>query len=276
MLRSDTHAGAPAEEDACCAAPALTAGVVEPACGSEHDHDALSELPLVLLARVLAALHAAHGEKGDGAARALLRLAACSKQLRDAVASADDVWQARDAPRARARAAVNARAGTVGDARTKRCQAQHGIGPRDLVVLTRAACRRCALLQALCRARGWAACARTGAPLATPPPGYSCWHAAFVHKRARLCVECRQLTPYVFPLLSPTFRLCERCEPGSPRYTLLTAAQACEAHGLSWEELATLPCREVRGLRSPAVEKRLRVLGQATLYLRRVLSERVC
>ena len=94
-------------------------------------------------------------------------------------------------------------------------------------------------------------------------------------RRGALCAECRTPTPYVFPLISPTFRLCARCEPGSPRYTLLTAAQAADGFGLSAEQLAALPCRQVQGLRSRAVEKRLRVLGQATLYLRCAAS-RVC
>lgn len=75
-------------------------------------------------------------------------------------------------------------------------------------------------------------------------------------------------TPYVFPLISATLRLCPRCESGSPRYSLLTAAQSVEAYGCTAEELATLPCRTISGVRAPAVEKRLHALGQATLYLR--------
>jgi hypothetical protein len=85
--------GAPSEQPR-CAAPALPAAVAEAACDGGQEADALSELPLVLLARVLSAL-LVHAEKSDAAPRALLRLAACSKHLRDAVASADDVWQAR-------------------------------------------------------------------------------------------------------------------------------------------------------------------------------------
>jgi hypothetical protein len=111
--------------------------------------------------------------------------------------------------------------------------------------------------QVLCAARGWVLA-----------PGTPCFHAAFCHRRARLCCECGVPTPYVFPLISPTLRLCARCEPGSPRYALLTRAQALDGTGLCADDLATLPSREVQGVRARAVEKRLRVLGQATLYLK--------
>ena len=117
--------------------------------------------------------------------------------------------------------------------------------------------------QPLLEARGWL-------PAAAPATG---WRRLYLHLRGRLCRDCRAPSDYVFPLLSDSYRLCERCEAAGPRYALLTAAQAVEGFGLSAEQLRALPCREVRGLRSRAVEKRLRVLGQATLYLRSAVAQ---
>ncbi len=113
--------------------------------------------------------------------------------------------------------------------------------------------------QALCEARGWELCAAQAS-----------WRALFLHRRSRLCCDCGVATPYVFPLLG--CRLCERCE-ANPRYALLTAAQALEAFSVTPEQLATLPCKQLRGLLSPAEEKRLRASGQASLYLRAHVAE---
>lgn len=104
--------------------------------------------------------------------------------------------------------------------------------------------------------------------LEEPPP--ASWRAHFLSQRGKQCRSrgCTAISDYVFPLLGASYRLCERCEAADPAYALLTAAQAADGFRLSAEELSSLPSREVRGLRSRAVEKRLRMLGQATLYLR--------
>jgi len=63
-------------------------------------------------------------------------------------------------------------------------------------------------------------------------------------------------------------RLCERCEAGNPRYRLCTQAEAEEEHGLSADQLGTLPFRDVaRGVVAPQLEKQLRASGQARFYL---------
>ena len=111
--------------------------------------------------------------------------------------------------------------------------------------------------QPLVVARGWLP---SSAPVS--------WRAQYLSLRGKLCRDCGVVSDYCFPLLGASYRLCEKCEAADPRYALLTAAQAEDSFGLSAEQLSALPCREVRGLRSRAVEKRLRVLGQATLYLR--------
>jgi len=199
--------------------------------------DALSELPDVLLHILLRALCTAgqaSPKAADEAALALVRLASCSSHLRRAVAALDDdAWLVR----------------------------AHACGPaiaRGFAALSSVAFDpEFALAQPLVVARGWLP---TTAPVS--------WRAQYLSLRGKLCRDCGVVSDYCFPLLGASYRLCEKCEAADPRYALLTAAQAEESFGLSAEQLSTLPSREVRGLRSRAVEKRLRVLGQATLYLR--------
>jgi len=89
----------------------------------------------------------------------------------------------------------------------------------------------------------------------------------FLHWKHRLCRDCQQLTPYVFPLLDNR-RLCTSCEASDPKYSLVTLSQALEWYGITADVLAHLPRRELKGLLPPATEKRLRACGQATLFLR--------
>lgn len=84
-------------------------------------------------------------------------------------------------------------------------------------------------------------------------------------------MDCNAHTPYVFILLNR--RLCQKCENGNPRYSLITQAQALEMYGITPSLLAGLPCRELRGVLPPQQEKRLRACGQATLYLRGAVEE---
>ena len=108
----------PLPRSALCAsvpAPTPVACADDPAAPAapQHDVDALSELPCVLLKIVLRAL-ADSGRvsrrAADASALALVRLAACSKLLRRAVAALDDdAWLVRAAAAAR-RARFGARA----------------------------------------------------------------------------------------------------------------------------------------------------------------------
>ncbi|MEW5297630.1 MAG: hypothetical protein WDW36_000828 [Sanguina aurantia] len=67
------------------------------------------------------------------------------------------------------------------------------------------------------------------------------WLAGFSQRQRQLCSECRQATPYVFTILGPAYRLCERCENQSTKYSLVTACEAAERYGLMPSQLQPLP-----------------------------------
>lgn len=230
--------------------PAACAGDPAAHATAADEVDWLCELPDALLQILLRALACSglplRGGDAEGVAKSLLRLAATCKHLRCAVAALDDdAW--------RVRAAI-ARALCERD--TPFAFSTFRLSPFAHVPDP----SRLAHAQPLVLAR-----------FLTPdePPPAS-WRAHFLSQRGKQCRSrsCTTVSDYVFPLLGASYRLCERCEAADPAYALLTAAQAADGFRLSAEELSGLPSREVRGLRSRAVEKRLRMLGQATLYLR--------